>query len=145
MSVVDKADVLQRAAAGECLVLELGCGDRKRHAHAIGVDALDYPGVGLVGDVFEALQKLPDACVGAVHAYHFFEHVDDLTRLLDELARVMRSDAILDIEVPSSPTRIFIPIRRTPVTSASTRSVISRTAGCFVVGCRSTAYSRNSS
>jgi len=100
MSVVDKGHVLQRAAAGEWLVLELGCGARKRYTDAIGVDALDYPGVDLVGDIFEALQALPDGCVGAVHAYHFFEHVADLNRLLDELARVMRLNAVLDVEVP---------------------------------------------
>lgn len=81
-------------------MLELGCGPRKRHADALGVDALDYPGVDLVGDVFAVLRALPDACVRAVHAYHFFEHVEDLGTLLDELARVMEEGALLDVEVP---------------------------------------------
>jgi len=99
MTILDKSGVLDRATDGN-LVLELGCGTRKRHPQAIGVDALDYPGVDLVGDIFEALAALPDGCAKAVHAYHFFEHVDDLQRLLEELARVMSSHALLDIEVP---------------------------------------------
>jgi len=100
MNVVDKARVLERASDGERLVLELGCGTRKRHADAIGVDALDYPGVDLVGDIFEVLSALPEGCAKAVYAYHFFEHITDLDRLLAELARVLQIDGILDVEVP---------------------------------------------
>ena len=100
MSFLDKSNAVSRALGGEVLALELGCGPRKRHAAALGVDALDYPGVDLVGDVFEVLAALPDGCVSAVHAYHFFEHVAEMDRLLNELARVMQSAALLDIEVP---------------------------------------------
>lgn len=100
MEFVDKSAVIPRLAAGGRIALELGCGPRKRHAHAIGVDALDYPGVDLVGDVFVILRALPDGCVSAVHAYHFLEHVADLGGLLDELARVMADGARLDVEVP---------------------------------------------
>lgn len=64
------------------------------------MDALDYPGVELVGDIFDSLEALPAGCAKAVHAYHFFEHVMDLDRLLAELARVMRVGAMLDVEVP---------------------------------------------
>ncbi|MDQ8022486.1 MAG: hypothetical protein REI94_11655 [Moraxellaceae bacterium] len=91
---------MARVAAGERLALELGCGPRKRHAAAVGVDALDYPGVDLVGDVFAVLAALPSQSVSAVHAYHFIEHVPDLDRLLAELTRVMTADAVLDVEVP---------------------------------------------
>ncbi|MEC5396974.1 methyltransferase domain-containing protein [Uliginosibacterium sp. H1] len=96
----DRSGVMARLAAGQRLALELGCGSRKRHAEAIGVDALDYPGVDLVGDVFSVLAALPAASVSAVHAYHFFEHVADLDRLLAEVARVMTPGAMLDVEVP---------------------------------------------
>ena len=100
MSFHDKSGVIERTAKGGRVSLELGCGPRKRHANALGVDMLDYPGVDLVGDVFEILAALPPGCVEVVHAYHFFEHVSDLARLLDELARVMRAGALLDVEVP---------------------------------------------
>lgn len=100
MSFLDKTGVLERVRSGARIELELGCGPRKRHASALGVDALDYPGVDLVGDVFEVLTALPAGCVDAVHAYHFLEHVEELPRLLDELARVSCADAVLDVEVP---------------------------------------------
>ncbi|HEX5126442.1 MAG TPA: methyltransferase domain-containing protein [Rhodocyclaceae bacterium] len=100
MNFLDKSGILERTARGESVSLELGCGPCKRHTDALGVDMLDYPGVDLVGDIFVILAALPDACVASVHAYHFFEHVADLPRLLDELARVMKRGALLDVEVP---------------------------------------------
>lgn len=100
MSCIDKTQAIKRLRDGECDVLELGCGPRKRHADAIGIDRLDCAGVDLVGDVFEVLRSLPDACSRIVHAYHFFEHVDDLPALLEEIARVLIPGGSLDVEVP---------------------------------------------
>jgi len=100
MSVEDRTGVLERVRQGEQVALELGCGSRKRHSHAIGVDSLGYEGVDLVGDVFDVLAEMPDECVTSVHAYHFFEHVEDISKLLRQLARVMLPGAVLDVEVP---------------------------------------------
>ncbi|MFT4171210.1 MAG: methyltransferase domain-containing protein [Rhodocyclaceae bacterium] len=100
MFFADKSRVIARLQQGEKLTLELGCGPSKRHVAAIGVDALDYPGVDLVGDVFAILAAMPDASISAVHAYHFFEHIDDLPHLLTELARVVQAGGLLDVEVP---------------------------------------------
>jgi hypothetical protein len=100
MTIQDKSGILARVKDGEAIALELGCGPRKRHPDTVGVDALDYPGVDLIGDIFDVLAQLPNASVSAVHAYHFVEHVSELDRLLTELARVMAPDAALDIEVP---------------------------------------------
>jgi len=100
MTFTDKTQAAERLRQGQCASLELGCGPRKRHADAIGIDRLDYVGVDLVGDVFGILRSLPAACVQSVHAYHFFEHVDDLPALLEEVARVLKSGGWLDVEVP---------------------------------------------
>lgn len=100
MTFTDKTQAADRLRQGQCAALELGCGPRKRHADAIGIDRLDYPGVDLVGDVFGILRSLPAACVQSVHAYHFFEHVADMPALLEEIARVLKPDGWLDVEVP---------------------------------------------
>lgn len=100
MTFLDKTAAVERLLQGQCTALELGCGPRKRHADAIGIDRLDCDGVDLVGDVFDILHSLPAARVQSVHAYHFFEHVDDLSALLDEVARVMQPGGLLDVEVP---------------------------------------------
>jgi SAM-dependent methyltransferase len=101
---LDRTGVLSRLAEGGRaavpIALELGCGDRKKRPDAIGVDQRDLPGVDLVGDVHDVLEALPDACAGEVSSSHFFEHVPDVRRLLDQLARVMAPGGRLEIVVP---------------------------------------------
>lgn len=100
MAIVDKHNTLNSLDARENVILELGCGKRKRQPHWIGIDALDYQGVDIVGDVYDVLAAFPDGSVHAVHSFHFFEHVADLPRLLDELARVIKPGGMLHVVVP---------------------------------------------
>ncbi|MCC6992464.1 MAG: methyltransferase domain-containing protein, partial [Acidobacteria bacterium] len=81
-------------------VLELGCGPARRHAEAITVDALDFEGVDVVGDVFDVLAAIPDGAVDAVHSYHFLEHVEPLGGIVRELARVLSPGGLLHTVVP---------------------------------------------
>jgi SAM-dependent methyltransferase len=81
-------------------VLELGCGPARRHPEAVTVDALDFEGVDVVGDVFAVLAMIPDGSIDAVHSYHFLEHVDGLDRIVAETARVLRPGGLLHAVVP---------------------------------------------
>ncbi len=81
-------------------VLELGCGPARRHPEAVTVDALDFDGVDVVGDVFRVLEAIPDASVDAVHSYHFLEHVEPLGGIVRELSRVLRPGGLLHTVVP---------------------------------------------
>ena len=80
--------------------LELGCGESKLYPRSIGVDVLDYPCVDVVGDVHDVLDAIPTASVDHVYSNHFFEHVDDVDRLLDQLGRVMKPGATMRVLVP---------------------------------------------
>lgn len=92
--------IWERLKAGEALDLELGCGDRKRHAHAVGIDVLEYEGVDIVGEIEATLARLPDDSIQNVYAYHCLEHLENLDRILNQLARVMKSKGDLIVEVP---------------------------------------------
>jgi len=98
--VIDKKELLSALTAASSLIIELGCGSRKRNAEAIGIDILDYPAVDLVGDIYEVLQKFPDSCVVHASAHHFIEHVDDLNLLMSELERIVKPDGVVDFVVP---------------------------------------------
>jgi SAM-dependent methyltransferase len=100
MPIIDRAGVLGRLESLGRIELELGCGAVKRYPQAIGIDAQDLPGVDLVGDVFDALAAFPQGSVDAVASHHFFEHVDDLPRLMRELARAMKRGGELRVVVP---------------------------------------------
>jgi ubiquinone/menaquinone biosynthesis C-methylase UbiE len=104
-----------KKSAGDPILLELGCGDRKRHHQAIGIDIIDYGGVDVVGDVEEVLRQLPDGIVDGAFSYHFIEHIENVESLLDELGRVMKPGAIVEFVAPhfSNPYFYSDPTHRT--------------------------------
>ncbi len=114
MPVIDKVGVLRNWPADA--VLELGCGDRKRHKTAIGVDSRDLSGVDLVGDVFDVLAAVSDGSVAAIYSYHFFEHISDFERLMQELSRLLKRGGQMEVVVPhfSNPYFYSDPTHRTP-------------------------------
>lgn len=80
--------------------LELGCGPAPRHPDAVTIDALDFDGVDVVGDVFEVLRSIPDGCIDAIHSYHFLEHIERLPELVQEMSRILRAGGLLHAVVP---------------------------------------------
>jgi len=98
--VNDRYGKLAQLVAARRGVLELGCGPARRHADAVTIDALEFEGVDVVGDVFEVLASIPDGSVDAVHSYHFLEHIEPLPRIVGELARILRPGGLLHAVVP---------------------------------------------
>lgn len=100
MAIVDKRGLLDRPDALRDVVIELGCGPRKQHPGAIGVDVLDSEAVDLVGDAMEVLQALPEGCASLVTSSHFLEHVPDPAPLLDAMSRLLGANGRIEIAVP---------------------------------------------
>ena len=99
-AVRDKQGKLAELIRARRGVLELGCGPARRHPDAVTVDALDFDGVDVVGDVFEVLAAIPDGAVDALHSYHFLEHVEPLGGIVRELSRVLKPGGVLHTVVP---------------------------------------------
>ncbi len=97
MAVLDKRNLLHSLIGAK---LELGCGSCKRLGDAIGIDAINYDCVDIVGDVYEVLNQIPSNSILSVHSYHFFEHVRDVSLLMDEIARILLPNGFLEIVVP---------------------------------------------
>lgn len=98
--MLDKKNTLQRLTELDRVAIELGCGANKRIAGAIGIDAIDYVCVDIVGDAMEILGRFPDGSVDAVHSYHFFEHLSDVSSMLDEIARILKPGCLMEVVVP---------------------------------------------
>lgn len=113
--MLDKNDFLNRLDQLDKVVLELGCGPNKKLRSAIGIDAINYEGVDIVGDIFEVLGKFPEKSVDSVHSFHFFEHIDNFQELLSNIARVMRPGGDLEVVAPhfSNPYFYSDPTHRT--------------------------------
>jgi ubiquinone/menaquinone biosynthesis C-methylase UbiE len=100
MPLIDKGLVLSRLSEHAPLTVEVGCGPRKRYPRSIGIDAIAYDGVDIVGDAMEALRALPDGSADLVTSSHFLEHVPDIGAFLDEMTRVVRDGGRLEVIVP---------------------------------------------
>ena len=97
------------------LLLDIGCGIDKPQGY-IGLDREPYPGVDGVRDLMRGLPFVDDTFDGA-RAHHVLEHFDgeDLIFLVEEMWRVCRAGAIIEVVVPdaSSPNRYRDPTHRT--------------------------------
>lgn len=100
MVLNDKNNIFRNLDSFQPLMLELGCGNGKKQDNWIGIDSLDYPCVDIVGDVFDVLDQFPNNSVDGVFASHFFEHIADLPKLLESLARVLKASAEVEVVVP---------------------------------------------
>jgi len=100
MALIDKGSTLSTLSEHAPLTVELGCGPRKRYPRSIGIDAIAYDGVDIVGDAMEALRALPEGCADLVTSSHFLEHVPDVGSFLDEMARVVRPGGRIEVIVP---------------------------------------------
>jgi SAM-dependent methyltransferase len=100
IDMLDKHGILPRISDLEEVNLELGCGQTKKKPSFIGIDQLNYPEVDLVGDVFDILDNFPEQTVDRVYSSHFFEHVHDISRLMDRLSILIKPNGSLEIVVP---------------------------------------------
>jgi len=100
MPFLDKSDVLKSLGLREQVIVDLGCGPRKRHVDAIGVDVIDHDAVDLVGDAIEVLDAFPDDVIDGVYSCHFFEHLSEMETIVDLLARKVKPGGRIEIVVP---------------------------------------------
>lgn len=100
MGIIDKKNLLPKILELDFVALEIGCGDRKQVANAIGIDILNYECVDIVGEVFEVLETIPDNSIDSIHSYHFFEHVNDLNMLMHQLERILKNKGTIEVVVP---------------------------------------------
>lgn len=100
MSVVDRAHITEMIAKRRSVVVELGCGDRKRVANAIGIDRIAYPDVDLVGDIAAVMAQFPTESVDRITSHHVLEHVDDLDVVMDEAGRILKPGGRFQATVP---------------------------------------------
>jgi hypothetical protein len=50
--------------------------------------------------VFDVLSRIPSSTVDKVSSFHFFEHIENLSHLMLEVARIVRPGGTLEIVVP---------------------------------------------
>jgi SAM-dependent methyltransferase len=98
--MTDKRGLLARPQELRNVVIELGCGPKKRYVDSIGVDVIDSDAVDLLGDAIEVQRALPEGSARLVTSSHFLEHVQDPGAMLDEMNRLLAPGGQIEIIVP---------------------------------------------
>lgn len=98
--MLDKENILNLIEKKKIVSIELGCGNNKKHSNTIGIDAIDYADVDIVGDVYKILALFPSQSVDTVYSYHFVEHIPDVETLLSELFRIIKADGYVEFVAP---------------------------------------------
>jgi len=78
--------------------LDIGCGTNKRVGF-IGLDILPLPGVDIVANIEDGL-PIKTNVVDHIYISHVLEHISKLNDIMDELWRICKKDAIVEIYVP---------------------------------------------
>lgn len=79
--------------------LDLGCGTAKRPGF-IGLDLFEMPGVDHVLDLTSERFPFDDDSVDTVFSAHFLEHIDEPNHVFQEIGRVCRDGARIEIWTP---------------------------------------------
>ncbi|WPD21327.1 MAG: methyltransferase domain-containing protein [Candidatus Electrothrix scaldis] len=96
----DQKKWLELISNKEEIILELGCGEKKSIDGVIGIDKLSLPGVDFIADINKGLGFIPDNSIIKIYSKHFLEHIDDISYLFSEIARVLKSGGIIEGWVP---------------------------------------------
>lgn len=92
-------EIVSAASRNGPVLLDLGCGTRKKQG-SIGIDLVAHPGVDVVGDVIEVLKEFPVGSVDAIVSQHLVEHVANLEALVEQITRVCKNGARIELVVP---------------------------------------------
>ncbi len=84
----------------EDMKLNLGCGHDSK-AGWTNVDRVALPGVDFVWDLERMPWPWPDDSCEAVYASHVLEHLPDKMRAIEEIWRVCRHGASIEIRLPA--------------------------------------------
>jgi predicted O-linked N-acetylglucosamine transferase (SPINDLY family) len=87
----------------ETLRVDIGCGDRKPD-NFVGVDVCSGLGVDIVADLNQRF-PFPDNSVDELRAYDTIEHLVDRIHTMNEIWRICKNGAKIDILVPSTDGR----------------------------------------
>lgn len=80
--------------------VEIGCGEHKRNAGAIGIDLVFLPGVDIVHNLEDGLAFIPDNSVDEISSSHVLEHIVHFEELMRDIHRILKPEGVHKVTVP---------------------------------------------
>lgn len=81
-------------------ILDIGCGEHKVLAEAVGLDKLKLRGVDIVHDLNKFPYPFESSSFDEIYAFMVLEHVDEPVKVMKELHRILKPQGLLYIKVP---------------------------------------------
>jgi SAM-dependent methyltransferase len=81
------------------IVLDLGCGRRKLSG-SVGVDLNEDSDADVIHDLNHFPYPFPDDYFDVIHCDGILEHLDDIVRVMEEIHRIARPGARIEITAP---------------------------------------------
>ena len=100
IGTMDNSELL---ASSKLIRVDLGCGTHKEEGF-IGVDVIAGDQVDVIADLNGDF-PFPDNSIDFIKAHDFIEHLPDRIHTMNEIWRICKPDAIIDISVPSTDGR----------------------------------------
>jgi SAM-dependent methyltransferase len=100
--ILNQLDTMEEKSP-EVLRVDLGCGSRKPEGF-VGVDVFPAPHVDIVADLTQRF-PFPDSSVDFIRGYDVIEHLSDRLHTMNEIWRIGKPGAIVDLQVPSTDGR----------------------------------------
>jgi spore maturation protein CgeB len=91
------------SSESEVIRIDLGCGPRKAEGF-VGVDIYDWEGVDVVADLTRQF-PFQNNSIDEIRAYDVIEHLSDCIHTMNEIWRIGKPEALVDIWVPSTDGR----------------------------------------
>jgi SAM-dependent methyltransferase len=80
-------------------ILDIGCGKHKWPG-SVGLDIAPLEGVDVVHDLNQFPYPFPDNSFDRIRVIHVIEHIQSIPRTMEEIHRIARHGAQIDIETP---------------------------------------------
>jgi ubiquinone/menaquinone biosynthesis C-methylase UbiE len=80
-------------------ILDIGCGKHKWPG-SVGLDIRTSEGVDVVHDLNQFPYPFPDNSFDRIRVIHVIEHIQSIPRTMEEIHRIARHGAQIDIETP---------------------------------------------
>lgn len=79
--------------------IDLGCGEHKTEG-LLGIDIVQHPNVDIVHDLSLFPYPIENDSVEYVQANHVLEHVPDFIKTVEELCRICKHNAVIEVRCP---------------------------------------------
>lgn len=103
MEIIDNENrekFIQLIKDKNAVIIEIGCGEKKKDPASIGIDLVALHGVDIVANLENGLEFIPDNSVDEISSSHVLEHIVNFEALMKDIHRILKPGGLHKVTVP---------------------------------------------